>query len=72
MRLRIVNLNQVRFRKAGEKMEVTNEEMTTKELSLAAEWLRAHGHTDEEIIDFLDFIAQRHVKAKKEESETKE
>ena len=53
-------------------MEVTNEEMTTKELSLAAEWLRAHGHTDEEIIDFLDFIAQRHVKAKKEESETKE
>ncbi|MCD7866820.1 MAG: hypothetical protein LUG62_01165 [Clostridiales bacterium] len=47
-------------------MEV-NEEMTTKEMSLAAEWLRAQGHTDAEVLEFLDFIAQRPVKAVKEE-----
>ncbi|MDO4649350.1 MAG: hypothetical protein Q4B26_11940 [Eubacteriales bacterium] len=52
--------------------EEIKEEMTTKEMSLAAEWLRAHGHTDEEIIEFLDFIAQRPVKAVKEETKTKE
>lgn len=52
-------------------MEDFKEEMTTKEMSLAAEWLRAHGHSDAEVIEFLDYIAQRPVKAEKKE-QTKE
>lgn len=38
------------------------EKMNTKEMSLASEWLRAHGHTDAEVLEFLDYIAQRPVK----------
>ena len=37
----------------------------TKEMSLAAEWLKVHGHTDAEVLEFLDFIAQKPVKAEK-------
>ena len=53
------------FRKVGEKMEVIKEDMNTKEMSLAAEWLKVHGHTDAEVLEFLDFIAQKPVKAEK-------
>ena len=53
------------FGKAGEKMEAIREDMNTKEMSLAAEWLKVHGHTDAEVLEFLDFIAQKPVKAEK-------
>ena len=53
------------FGKAGEKMEVIKEDMNTEEMSLAAEWLKVHGHTDAEVLEFLDFIAQKPVKAEK-------
>ena len=56
--------------RAGEKMEDL-EKMNTKEMSLAAEWLKAHGHTDAEVLEFLDYIAQRPVKAT-EKNQTKE
>ena len=46
-------------------MEVIREDMNTKEMSLAAEWLKVHGHTDSEVLEFLDFIAQKPVKAEK-------
>lgn len=46
-------------------MEVVKENMNTKEMSLAAEWLKVHGHTDAEVIEFLDFIAQKPVKAER-------
>lgn len=58
-------LNLMSFRKAGEKMEGIREDMNTKEMSLAAEWLKVHGHTDAEVLEFLDFIAQKPVKAEK-------
>ena len=58
-------LNIMSSRKAGEKMEVVKENMNTKEMSLAAEWLKVHGHTDAEVIEFLDFIAQKPVKAER-------
>lgn len=47
------------------------EKMNTKEMSLAAEWLKAHGHTDTEVLEFLDYIAQRPVKVA-EKNQTKE
>lgn len=53
-------------------MEVIREDMNTKEMSLAAEWLKAHGHTDAEVLEFLDFIAQKPRRAAEDSQKTKE
>lgn len=37
-------------------MEVKNQ-MTVKEISSLAEWLRMHGHSAEEVIKCIDYIA---------------
>lgn len=50
-------------------MEDVKEEMNIKEMSLAAEWLREHGHTDAEVLEFLDYIAQRPVKVREKPQE---
>ena len=52
-------------------MEVIREDMNTKEMSLATEWLKVHGHTDAEVLEFLDFIAQKPVKAEKPKEKNK-
>ena len=52
-------------------MEELKEDMNTKEMNLAAEWLKAHGHTDAEVLEFLDFIAQKPMRAT-ENTHTKE
>ena len=52
-------------------MEVIREDMNTKEMSLAAEWLKVHGHTDAEVLEFLDFIAQKPVKARNQKKKNK-
>ena len=44
-------------------MEELKEDMNTKEMNLAAEWLKAHGHTDAEVLESLDFIAQKPMRA---------
>lgn len=50
-------------------MENKKEKMNTKEMSLAAEWLKAHGYTDAEVVEFINYIAQRPVKVKEEKTE---
>jgi len=45
-----------------------NDEMNTLEMSLASEWLRAHGHSDDEVIDFIHYIAQGAGEAEKAEA----
>ncbi len=34
-----------------------DDEMTTKEVDRLADWLRANGHTDEEILQCIKYIA---------------
>ncbi|MCD8012166.1 MAG: hypothetical protein LUG99_03145 [Lachnospiraceae bacterium] len=49
-------------------MDEYSDEMNTLEMSLASEWLRAHGHSDDEVIDFIHYIAQGAGEAEKAEA----
>ena len=41
----------------GQEVKKVNDEMTTKEVDRLADWLKANGHSDEEILQCIKYIA---------------
>lgn len=47
-----------------------HDEMSAIQIARMSEWLRMHGHTADEVLQCIDYIAGKRKEDKKEESDT--